>query len=177
MTFGPSFGDELIKSGLGGLPIAWTGDGVIHGRDALSEDQRATLDRVIAAHVPITGLKAQALAEIDARHAKVTEGHITPGVDYSRKLREAEYVADADDIDPSLCPMLAAGIGISIQSSGNIKEDLKAMAAIVRQKDAETASALAPLDHVRQAAKAAIRAATTADEINIVLASTTFRDL
>lgn len=120
---------------------------------------------------------AIALAEIDARHAAASSKHLTPGVDYSRKLREAEYVADADDIDPSLCPMLAAGIGISIQSSGNIKEDLKAMAAIVRQKDAETASALAPLDHVRQAAKAAIRAATTADEINIVLASTTFRDL
>lgn len=121
--------------------------------------------------------QATAIAEIDARHAAVTVQYLTPGVDYARKLREAEYVADTDTPDPTLCPMLAASIGISVPSSGDGVADLKAVAALVRTRDAETAMKLAPLDHVRQSAKAAVRAATTIEQINQVLASTTFRGL
>lgn len=177
MTFGPSFGEELARSGLAGLPFGWSGTGQIVGRANLTAEQQATLDRVIAEHVPLNGVKAQALAEIDSRHAEVTRRYLTPGVDYSRKLREAEYVADTETPDPALCPMLMAGVGITVPSSGNVQADLEAIAALVRRKDAETAAALAPLDHVRHAAKAAIRAATTTDEIESVLASTTFRGL
>jgi hypothetical protein len=52
MPFGPTFGDEIIAAGLGGLPLGWNADGVLTGRDLLTPDQNTTLDGVIAAHDP-----------------------------------------------------------------------------------------------------------------------------
>lgn len=63
---GPTFGDELIAAGLGGLPISWTAEGVVnrgtpdrHDDDGklveglkLAAEQDAALDAVIAAHDP-----------------------------------------------------------------------------------------------------------------------------
>lgn len=49
---GPTFGDELIAAGLGGLPIAWSPDGRIAGREKLTAAQNTALDAVIAAHDP-----------------------------------------------------------------------------------------------------------------------------
>ena len=56
MNLGPSFGDELVAAGLGGLPLSWTlsTDATIDGRAALTPAQNATLDAVIAAHNPAT---------------------------------------------------------------------------------------------------------------------------
>jgi hypothetical protein len=51
-VFGPTFGDEVIAAGLGGLPFAWGTDGDITGRENLSAEQNATLDDVVAAHDP-----------------------------------------------------------------------------------------------------------------------------
>ena len=51
MKFGPTFGEEIIKAGLGGLPIAWN-EGEIFGRDKLTPEQNVILDAVIAAHDP-----------------------------------------------------------------------------------------------------------------------------
>ena len=50
---GPTFGDEVIAAGLGGLPLAWGAtDDTITGRDQLTTEQNTTLDGVIAAHDP-----------------------------------------------------------------------------------------------------------------------------
>ena len=76
----------------------------------------------------------------------------------ARKLREAEYVEDSATIDPALCPMLKASIGIDVPVSGDDVADLRSIATIVRRKDAETAALLGPLDHIRRVAKAAIDA-------------------
>jgi hypothetical protein len=50
---GPTFGDEVIEAGLGGLPLAWgTTDDTITGREYLTAAQNTTLDNVVAAHDP-----------------------------------------------------------------------------------------------------------------------------
>lgn len=49
---GPTFGNDVIEAGLGGLPFAWTEDGVFTGRELLTELQNAALDAVIDAHDP-----------------------------------------------------------------------------------------------------------------------------
>ena len=50
---GPTFGDEVIAAGLGGLPLAWgTTDETITGRENLTAAQNSTLDAVVAAHDP-----------------------------------------------------------------------------------------------------------------------------
>ena len=54
LVFGPSFGEEVIAAGLGGLNFSWGSDGDIQGRDKLSSEQNATLDEVIANHDPAT---------------------------------------------------------------------------------------------------------------------------
>jgi hypothetical protein len=50
---GPTFGDEVLAAGLGGLPFTWGDtDDSITGRENLSAADNATLDDVIAAHDP-----------------------------------------------------------------------------------------------------------------------------
>jgi len=50
---GPTFGDEFLAAGLGGLPITWKDtDDSITGRDKITPEQNTTLDGVVAAHDP-----------------------------------------------------------------------------------------------------------------------------
>jgi len=50
---GPTFGDEVIAAGLGGLPISWgETDDTITGRENLTTAQNTTLDSVVVAHDP-----------------------------------------------------------------------------------------------------------------------------
>ena len=50
---GPTFSDEVIAAGLGGLPFAWGDtDNSITGRENLSDEQNTTLNGVIEAHDP-----------------------------------------------------------------------------------------------------------------------------
>lgn len=50
---GPTFGDEVIAAGLGGLPFSWGAtDDTITGRENLTTEQNTTLDGVVAAHDP-----------------------------------------------------------------------------------------------------------------------------
>jgi hypothetical protein len=51
-VLGPTFGDEVIAAGLGGLPFSWGPDGDIQGRERLTPEQNSTLDGVVAAHDP-----------------------------------------------------------------------------------------------------------------------------
>jgi len=50
---GPTFGQETIDAGLGGLPFSWgaTSDDIF-GRENLTTEQNTTLDEVIEAHDP-----------------------------------------------------------------------------------------------------------------------------
>lgn len=50
---GPTFGDETVVAGLGGLPFTWGNtDDEIFGRENLTAAQNTTLDGVVAAHDP-----------------------------------------------------------------------------------------------------------------------------
>jgi len=50
---GPTFGDEVLVAGLGGLPFSWGAtDETIIGRENLTAAQNTTLDDVVAAHDP-----------------------------------------------------------------------------------------------------------------------------
>lgn len=51
-TFGPSFERELEAAGLLGLPFVWYEDGTVTYGDGLSDEQKAALDAVVAAHDP-----------------------------------------------------------------------------------------------------------------------------
>lgn len=73
-TLGPTFGDEVVDAGLGGLPIAWGAtDDTIMGRDKLTPAQNATLDGVVAAHDP-------------------TQKYVIPTTDFVARFTNAEYV-------------------------------------------------------------------------------------
>ena len=50
---GPTFGNEVVAAGLGGLPFSWGDtDDSIAGRENLSAADNTTLDGVVAAHNP-----------------------------------------------------------------------------------------------------------------------------
>ncbi len=63
---GPSFSAELAAAGIPSLPIGWGEDGIIVGREALTSEQSATLDAVIAAHDPTKKSKAEIKTQIAA---------------------------------------------------------------------------------------------------------------
>lgn len=52
MEFGPTFYDELKAAGLAGLPFSWGDDGAYY-TDAITPEQRAAIEAVIAAHNPL----------------------------------------------------------------------------------------------------------------------------
>lgn len=49
---GPSFGDEVIAAGLGGLPFSWGDDGDIQGIENLTPAQLKKLTKVVDEHDP-----------------------------------------------------------------------------------------------------------------------------
>jgi len=74
---GPTFGDEVIAAGLGGLPFAWGDtDESITGRENLTAAQNTTLDGVVAAHDPTKKLK-----------------NIIPTSDWVARFTNQEYLA------------------------------------------------------------------------------------
>jgi hypothetical protein len=52
ILFGPTFGDEIIAAGLGGLPFTWGSDSTIEGRENLTDEQKVKLAEVIKQHDP-----------------------------------------------------------------------------------------------------------------------------
>ena len=74
---GPTFGDEVIAAGLGGLPLTWGDtDETITGRESLTPEQNTTLDNVVAAHDP-------------TKHRK----NVIPTSDFIARFTNQEYVA------------------------------------------------------------------------------------
>lgn len=63
MVIGPTFGDEVIAAGLGGLPFSWGADGV-QGISNLTPQEQTILNAVIAAHNPL--LQRKAIIAFDA---------------------------------------------------------------------------------------------------------------
>lgn len=74
---GPTFGDEVIAAGLGGLPFSWgaTSDDIF-GRENLTDEQNTTLDGVIEAHDPTKQPPPvpDALAEAQRANARLDAG-------------------------------------------------------------------------------------------------------
>jgi hypothetical protein len=74
---GPTFGDEVIVAGLGGLPFSWGAtDDSISGRENLTPAQNTTLDGVVAAHDPAKKRK-----------------NIMPTTDFIARWTNQEYLA------------------------------------------------------------------------------------
>lgn len=49
-NIGPTFGDEVIAAGLGGLPFSWGSDGDIQGVENLTAEQVNKLETVVDDH-------------------------------------------------------------------------------------------------------------------------------
>src|SRR5262245_50977861 len=77
-VFGPTFGDEVIAAGLGGLPFSWMpSDGTIEGRENLTTEQNSMLDSVIAAHDPTKTAVPQGITLRQFYQELYREGHIS----------------------------------------------------------------------------------------------------
>lgn len=76
---GPTFVDELAAAGLVGLPFTWGSDGKIQYGDAITPEQRAAIETVVAAHPSQEEIKAQLKAyAADHRWRKETGGVTLP---------------------------------------------------------------------------------------------------
>jgi hypothetical protein len=71
---GPTFSMELQAAGLLGLSFAWGSDGVIEFDDSVTEDQRAEILAVYAAHDPSRPLVPQLVTMRQARLALLQAG-------------------------------------------------------------------------------------------------------
>jgi hypothetical protein len=60
---GPTFGVELARAGLGGLPVVWTPAGDVHCGDGMTDAQVAAVDAVLAAHDPVASVATAAAAQ------------------------------------------------------------------------------------------------------------------
>lgn len=105
MKIGPTFAAELAAVGLLGLPFSWSADGAITGRDALTADQAAKLDAVLAAHDPAKALPRMLgayevqgalddLGKLDAVDAAATAARATKRRDYLYWSKNDRYVED-----------------------------------------------------------------------------------
>jgi hypothetical protein len=52
MKIGPSFGNEVIAAGLGGLPFSWGADGTFQFDERMTAEQIAAVQAVYDAHDP-----------------------------------------------------------------------------------------------------------------------------
>jgi len=94
IVFGPTFGDEVLAAGLGGLPFAWTPYGEINGRENLTIEQNATLDGVVAAHDPTATAVPHDISERQFHQALAT---YVPGT--GRVKAGAGLVTEQEAID------------------------------------------------------------------------------
>jgi len=129
---GPTFGDETIAAGLGGLPFTWGAtDDTISGRENLTTEQNTTLDGVVAAHDPTKKHK-----------------NVIPTTDWVARFTNQEWLAlekqKAADIAASkvgysknlAITMTEDSVDLNKQKSQKIKEDLVA-AGILTQARAD----------------------------------------
>jgi hypothetical protein len=52
IKIGPTFGEELIAAGLGGLPMSWSDLGDLNFTDDVTEEQRKKVKDVLKKHDP-----------------------------------------------------------------------------------------------------------------------------
>lgn len=117
MTFGPTFGDELIAAGLGGLPFSWCGDGSTHGAEALTPSQQAALQAVIAAHDPTKRPVPQSVTPLQGRLALLSanlldQATVAVTAAGGAALLTWEYASIWDRNDP-LIMQLGAALGLT----------------------------------------------------------------
>ena len=63
---GPSFGEEIVAAGLGGLPFSWGSDGTFEFAPSMTQAQRNAVLAVYAAH----DLTRESQRDIDERTAR-----------------------------------------------------------------------------------------------------------
>ena len=127
---GPTFGDEVLAAGLGGLPFAWGDtDDSITGRENLTGEQNTTLDGVIEAHDP------------EKRHK-----NIIPTSDWVARFTNQEWLAvekqKAEDIAANkvgysknlAITMTEDSVDLNKQKSQRIKDDLVAAGVLTQAR-------------------------------------------
>jgi hypothetical protein len=129
-NLGPTFGQETIDAGLGGLPFSWgaTSDD-IYGRENLTTAQNTTLDGVITAHDP-------------TKHMK----NVIPTTDFIARFTNNEYAAIGKqritDVNNNKVGysknwdivMTSDMVDLNKQKSQKIKEDLVAAGVITQAR-------------------------------------------
>ena len=95
-VIGPTFGDELGKANLLGLPFSWGADGSFSFMPTMTPEQIDGVMAVYEAHDPdnITYFRNQAKIEIDKQAENTRLLVVTPGsgqsLEYSYKVKDAE---------------------------------------------------------------------------------------
>lgn len=130
---GPTFGDETIAAGLGGLPFSWgKTDDEIYGRENLTPQQNATLDGVVAVH----------------DHTK-KRPNVIPTTDFVARFTNQEWLAlerqKAADVSASkvgysknlAITMSEDSVDLAKQKSIKIKDDLVAAGVLTPARAAE----------------------------------------
>jgi hypothetical protein len=127
---GPTFGEETIAAGLGGLPFTWGAtDETISGRENLTAAQNTTLDQVIAAHDPTKRLK-----------------NIIPTTDFIARFTNQEYLAVGKQRTADIAAnkvgysknwdivVTSDMVDLNKQKSQTIKEDLVASGVLTQAR-------------------------------------------
>lgn len=70
MPLGPTFAEDLIAAGLGGLPIGWNDDGQLWGLENLTEAQAAVLSSVISTHDPTLTTRPPSASDVRAEASR-----------------------------------------------------------------------------------------------------------
>jgi len=100
LVIGPTFGQEVIDAGLGGLPFSWSLDGTFYGRENLTAEQNTTLDAVFAAHDPTLTLVPQNVSARQFYQQLAIYGEITQ--------QEALDVVRAGILPPLIADFIAS---------------------------------------------------------------------
>lgn len=157
---------------------AFTLDGIKYPRNWL---ELATLDDlndrgILLEEIPdpvpepptLDEVKADLMARIDRQAEAIREKYITPGsgqaLTYDRKRREA--AASIVDPEPTAekYPVLAASIGVEVQSTGDLKADFDAIAEIVLGLEQHWAIVAHHIEARRLGGKRTIEAAQTVED-------------
>jgi hypothetical protein len=116
-AIGPTFGDEVIAAGLGGLPFSWDKDTSLIDMSRLTADQIGTLNSVIAAHNPNATVVPKTVSPRQARLALNANGlldKVTTAVASSDKATQLTWeFATEIDRNSQLIATLGSQLGLT----------------------------------------------------------------
>lgn len=138
---------------------------VVSFRHEATDAHKQAAAAVLENFDPLTSIKRELAAEIDAQAEAARMAVLTPGTGQAQEYAQVALEASAVLMvaSPALAdyPMLAASIGVESPRTGNDAADLKAAAQAVMQRKQACYGALVAIRRKRLEAKAAVKAART----------------